>query len=232
MSHPIARTVGPPLTRASRSATREALARGRLCDCRLGRGSSVWSSRACALASAWTSTAHVLDRRRIQPYRAPRPEASQGPGRPGSLTRGGRTDADWDFVWDFARPRGAQPLSRTPRSGCERPRSAGASSDGETRTRTGDTTIFREPRTRPLRRQVPANQALGRRPTECRCLCLRSVPRGFGTPRAPRSPNARSRRSCQRHFPASAVRFMPAMTPSVERHVRLVAAGADSAAYR
>jgi hypothetical protein len=49
---------------------------------------------------------------------------------------------DWDFVWDFARFRGAYPLifvaSLVLKSGLF----AGISCDGETRTRTGDTTIF------------------------------------------------------------------------------------------
>ena len=59
---------------------------------------------------------------------------------------------------------------------------------GETRTRTGDTTISRDSGEGPSVDERPANQKVpsAPRPARCRRLCL--VWRGFGTPRQPQSP--------------------------------------------
>jgi len=64
----------------------------------------------------------------------------------------------WDFVWDFTPAHGAWPLVSLSRRCGKKWAIAGRSCDGETRTRTGDTTIFREPPRTPLRHETPANR--------------------------------------------------------------------------
>jgi hypothetical protein len=65
---------------------------------------------------------------------------------------------------------------------------AGTSSDGETRTRTGGTTIFRESQYDLLDHERPANQAIPARMTPARCQRFRAVCRAFGTSSGLRSP--------------------------------------------
>jgi hypothetical protein len=66
---------------------------------------------------------------------------------------------------------------------------AGDSFDGETRTRTGDTTIFRESQGGVVAHERAANHGAWSRATPARCCWVRVVRRAFGTPRAHRSPN-------------------------------------------
>jgi hypothetical protein len=68
-------------------------------------------------------------------------------------------------------------------------RFTGISSDGETRTRTGDTTIFRESSQAMLRRERPANPALCGVGAVVGCLRIGAVSAGFGTLAGLRSPN-------------------------------------------
>jgi hypothetical protein len=61
--------------------------------------------------------------------------------------------------------------------------------DGETRTRTGDTTIFRESAGPVRRHKLPASPEVFVGVPSLRGPRFRAVPRGFGTLLAPRSPN-------------------------------------------
>jgi hypothetical protein len=97
---------------------------------------------------------------------------------------------------DF-RPR--RPSSPTRRA-TKRAVASRASFDGETRTLTGDTTIFRESQFGGTAHERPAIQAIPGRAVSLRCRRFRSVTCPFGTPRVPRSPNGLRRppeRSCQ-----------------------------------
>jgi hypothetical protein len=73
-------------------------------------------------------------------------------------------------------------------SSSESGRFAGALRDGETRTRTGDTTIFRESRETCSAREAPANRQVRSRDATPRYWRLRPVTRRFGTSGRARSP--------------------------------------------
>ena len=82
------------------------------------------------------------------------------------------------------RPRRLAPETRKPR------RHRGFR-NGETRTRTGDTTIFRESPRAPLRLETPANRQLWRVAARRPCFRFGVVSRGFGTSSGGRSPKRR-----------------------------------------
>ena len=65
---------------------------------------------------------------------------------------------------------------------------AGLFRNGETQTRTGDTTIFRDPGKASLVSKVPANWQVGDRAARCRSLRIPAVPRGFRTSQGGRGP--------------------------------------------
>ena len=89
---------------------------------------------------------------------------------------------DQDFVRDFARIRGAPPLTRNARCPRDSGELAGTSRDGETRTRTGDTTIFSEPSPGVYGCRTPANRRFERDGIAALRRWFRSVSPAFGTP--------------------------------------------------
>lgn len=99
------------------------------------------------------------------------------------------SSSSWDFVWDFAPVRGAYPLTRPAPARREASVFAGPSRNGETRTRTGGTTIFRESAGPVRRHKMPASAEVFVGVPSLRCPRFRAVPRGFGTLLAPRSPS-------------------------------------------
>jgi hypothetical protein len=65
---------------------------------------------------------------------------------------------------------------------------AGLFRDGKTQTRTGDTTIFRDPGAAPLPPKVPANRRVRHRAVQPASLRIPAVPSGFRTSQGGRGP--------------------------------------------
>jgi hypothetical protein len=125
------------------------------------------STAAIDSAGSFTSTARPHDPDRVYAPHTPAPTNYIARRLPGGIRIRDqiamRAGAARGFRTSFGTSREVVARSRSIRSlyhGGERARFAGVSRNGETRTRTGDTTIFRETPRAPLRLGTPANRQL------------------------------------------------------------------------
>jgi hypothetical protein len=125
---------------------------------------------------------------------------------------------------------GCGPIRRLERP-TPKPSISRAFRSGETRTRTGDTTIFRESSGPVRRHKRPANAQIVACVLSSGCPRFRAIPRGFGTPLAPQSPN-RQKAADQGHSLLAPIACRKARRQVVACQPRLKAVGNQQAGLR